>query len=87
LSVRVVIGAGTPVGSEVILTCVVDGLTATSSAITIIEPTPDLESIVFENLGTMSENNGEVTGVALSVKAVPEGEVRWLNSALRSNRS
>ena len=36
---------------------------------------PVLESIVFENLGTIQENGGVVTGVTLSVKAVPEGAV------------
>ena len=81
LSVRVVIGAGTPVGSEVILTCVVDGLTATSAPITIIETTPDLESIVFETFETIQENGGVVPGVTLTVTPVPEnanvGEVTY----------
>ena len=81
LSVRVVIGAGTPVGSEVILACVVDGLTATSSAITIIETAPDLESIVFETPETIQENGGVVPGVTLTVTPVPEnanvGEVTY----------
>ena len=70
LSMDVHLGEGLAVGTVVILTCVVDGLTATSAPITIIETTPDLESIVFETFETIQEKGNRLPLRVLS-KARP----------------
>ena len=70
LSMDVHLGEGLAVGTVVKLTCVVDGVTAVSDDITIIETTPDLESIVFETFETIQENGNRLPLRVLS-KARP----------------